>query len=345
MVGASLLGKPPEDGKKEDKGTDWEKEAKTAEDKFRYTQTMKSLSGADETEKMRLERETEAKAERDAAAARAQELENDRLQRIDDERKTALQKAEDERKAREEREKELAAEKQRTVSEQISALKDEVVKMREGGGDGRTLTGIASQIKDLKTAITDLGLVNPAAARDASTEVELARLSYQQAKEDREFQWKMRQDDKNFKIELKKLDRDWDLKLRELDQANKKDSMIANMPAFFGAAVAKGLVDNAMGTEMEEGGDEAGERITRQPKPKSPPQNYHLEVPEGEAGETICPKCKNVISIRANTKQAVCLNCQSRFPIVRLPREPQQEPPAPEPETNLETTTLEEEEE
>lgn len=179
---------------------------------------------------------------------------------------------------------------------------------------------IHEQFKEQFTALQalakELGLEKTSTGQDPMVQLELAKLNYQQSKEEREFKWKMRQDEKNFQLQLKQLDKDDVYRNATLAQQARKDDMIASFPQQIGAAIAKGILDNEGRAGTPSGGISQNQ--------SSPSKPYQLEAPEGESGEVPCPTCEargqpTKVGIGPDTTTAECAWCGSKFDVTRVP--------------------------
>jgi hypothetical protein len=179
---------------------------------------------------------------------------------------------------------------------------------------------IYEQFKEQYTALQEtakaLGYEKTSAGRDPMVELEIAKLGFQQAREDREFQWKMEQDKREFDLKLIGLKDDKDFKQAQLAQQARKDEMFANLPQTIGGAIAKGLLEGQPGVAGQPGN--IGQK---QPAP----QNYHMEIPIGEAGTIPCPNCKTPIGVGPTQTLAECVNCKAQYPITRVAQSAAQE--------------------
>jgi len=165
------------------------------------------------------------------------------------------------------------------------------------------------QFTAAQTFAKELGFEKTSGGQDPMVTLELKKMEYQQAREDREFKWKMRQDEKQFQLDIQKMNDDREYHRAQLDQQAKKDQIFASLPQQIGAAFARGVLDN-------EGGAPPGGTIQRQQAPAKP---YHLEAPEGESGEIDCPTCQAKVGIGPDTTSAECAWCRSKFTITRIP--------------------------
>lgn len=176
---------------------------------------------------------------------------------------------------------------------------------------------IHEQFKDQLTALRDmaqdLGLEKTSSGRDPMVDIELAKMSYEQAREDREFKWKMRQDEKTFQLQLQTAADDREYKRAQIKSQAKRDEMIASIPEQIGDAAGRAIVDST-------------KRGAAQQRPigQSPaaPQAPAIQLGEGESGTIGCtePGCGSMIEVAATTTLAQCLGCNARYPVIRVPR-------------------------
>jgi hypothetical protein len=173
---------------------------------------------------------------------------------------------------------------------------------------------IHEQFKEQFTALQalakELGFEKTSTGQDPMIQLELAKLNYQQSKEEREFKWKMRQDEKNFQLQIKQMDKDDAYRNAALAQQARKDDMLASLPQQIGSAIARGVM------ESEGGGASQGGISQRQ---QGPAKTYQFEAPEGEGGKIECPSCHAEVGIGSDTTSAECAWCRSKFTITRIP--------------------------
>jgi len=272
--------------------TAMEKLGKTPEPPFKVTGEVK-LGNIDLQEQQRLAQERadklvqgkdgELKAERERANTAEQKLQEERL--------TSLRQNFDHK----------LDELNKTIEKTVTANRRDERPIHEQFRD---------QFTALQTLAKELGFEKTSTGQDPMVQLELAKLTYQQAQEDREFKWKMRQDEKNFQLQLKQMEKDDQYRNATLAQQARKDDMIASFPHQIGAAIAKGVL------ESEGGAIPQGGTIQRQQTPTKP---YQLEAPEGEEGEIDCPTCQSKVGIGPDTTSAECAWCKSKFTITRIP--------------------------
>ncbi len=240
---------------------------------------------------MQQQREQELAAERAAASDRAQqqEAENKRLhEQLYNERVESMRKE---------------------FSEKMEALRQTIA----GGGNQKTFS---EQYAELVGMARELGLEKTGTGKDPMVELELAKLNFQQSKEEREFKWKMRQDEKTFAMQMEQMKQDREFRQAELMHKAKRDDLFASFPDMVGRAIAKGLVDS------EQSAISAGMNapISNRPAPAAKSGKlFHIEVGEGESGEIACGNCGTPVGVGSTSTEAVCVNCNSRFDIVRKP--------------------------
>jgi len=159
------------------------------------------------------------------------------------------------------------------------------------------------QFQELQEISKLLGFEKTKEGRDPAISLELAKLDYERAREEREFKWKLRQDEKQWQIELQKLQDEREYRRAQLEQQAKKDEMLASFPQYIGSAIARGL--------LETKGGEAP--VTGQSS-----QGQHIEAGQGEGGEVECPSCGQPVGIGPTARTAVCANCGFKAPIRRV---------------------------
>jgi len=226
-------------------------------------------------------REQEQDADRQATAQRAQEMETENKQ---------LQN-------------QLYQEKIESLRRDFSEKMETLQKTIQSGGSQKSFM---EQWTEMQTMAKEMGLEKTSTGQDPMIQLELAKMNYQQAKEDREFKWQMKQDDKKWQLEMQKLQDDREFRHIELNQQAKKDEMFASLPQTIGGAISKGLIDG-------QGEGEADHPITRQGK------SYHIEIGEGESGDIICNNCDTPVGVGPTTTKAVCAGCNRIFNVTRKP--------------------------
>lgn len=238
----------------------------------------------------RQRREAEMEQERQAAAQRAQQTE------------------EENKNLKEQMYQERIESLRRDFQEKMDALQKTI----QSGGSQKSFS---EQYNELLSMAKEMGLEKTDTGQDPMIQLELAKLNYQQAKEDREFKWKMKQDDKQFQLEMQKMQDEREHRKAELAQQAKKDEMFASFPQRLGGAIAKGMMEgeeeegiSAPATKRKEGG-----------------KAYHIEIGEGEAGEIPCPNCDTPVGVGPSSKAAVCVDCGSKFRVDRKSAEPAEE--------------------
>lgn len=241
--------------------------------------------GTIDVQEERRRRENELESERQAAAQRAQEVEaeNKRLQQ------------------------ELYQERIESLRRDFSEKFEELQRAAQSGNQ----KNFTDQYNEVLTIAKELGLEKTGAGQDPMIQLELAKLNYQQSREEREFKWKMREDEKKWQLDMEKLKDEREFRRAELAQQAKKDEMFASFPQLLGGAIARGIMDG----EGNEGEQPAPER-----KIQKESKRYHIEVDEGESGEIECPECHSPVVVAPSTKTAVCLGCNSKFDVVRKPQ-------------------------
>lgn len=218
---------------------------------------------------------------------------------------------------REERDKRQAAE-QALYAERVEGLRrDFTTKIAELNGtieklataprrDERSiLEEFKEQFNTLQTMAKEFGFARTSDGQDPMIQLELAKLSMQQAKDEREFKRQMREDDKRWQIEIQKLQDDREHKRAQVQVQAKRDDMIASFPEHIGAAVARGLVDRGQSTPA--------------PGFARPVQQSQTAAPAGKLATIPCPECKSPIAIAPDTSIATCAMCNSQFQVNRQP--------------------------
>lgn len=168
------------------------------------------------------------------------------------------------------------------------------------------------QFRDQFTALNELakemGLERTSSGQDPMIQLELAKLQYQTAREEREFKREMRNDEKRWQIELQKLQDDREYKRAQIEQQSRKDDFIASGFQHIGGAIAQGMRES-------EGGPPQPGHIS-QPA-RSGAQAYRLRIPPNAAKTFACPNCKTAVSVGPTTVTGQCIECGTQFLVVR----------------------------
>lgn len=167
------------------------------------------------------------------------------------------------------------------------------------------------QLTSLRELAQDLGLEKTSTGQDPMIALELAKLNFSQAREEREFKWKMRQDEKNFQLEIRKANDEREHNQGLLQAQARKDDMLASLPEQIGGAFARGIKGSSRGGAP-------------QPVGQSRADPQAIRIGEGESGAIGCAECESMIEVAPTTTVAQCLGCNARYPIIRVPAgEPQ----------------------
>lgn len=237
-------------------------------------------------------------------------------------------------KAREETSKELKEERERATKAEQRLYEERVESLRRDfehqmGELNKTIEKLLTagrkderpiyeQFKEQFAAAQEfaksLGFEKTSTGQDPMVALELKKMDYQQAREDREFKWKMRQDEKQFQLDMQKMNDEREFRKAQLEQDARKNDMFASLPQQIGAAFARGVMENKESTSP---------RSISQ-RQQTPAKTYPLEAFEGEAGEVDCPTCKargkpTKVGIGPDTTSAECAWCGSKFDITRIP--------------------------
>lgn len=167
---------------------------------------------------------------------------------------------------------------------------------------------------------------------DPRLQIELAKITLEEANRNREFQLKLKQYDIEMNRQSRLDEQNLMIRREELAQKAKRDQMIASLPEQLGSAFAKGMLAEGGLKGFGGAGAPVAQRVSAQPPPPShslapqqtPPAvapesnaGAYLQVAPGESGTFNCPSCNQEIAIAADTTQAVCSGCDFHVPIVR----------------------------
>jgi|GEM_PF-3455817 len=175
----------------------------------------------------------------------------------------------------------------------------------------------------LQQVARQLGGASTNSGQDPNIQLELARLNFTQAREEREFKRQMRNDEKNWQLQVETLRGEREMRQRELDQSAKKDELFASLPQSIGGAIARGLIDRDQGEAPSSG------QIGQAPQQT---KVYSVNnIAEGKAVELPCPDCQTPVGVGPNSTSARCVNCGAQFRMNRQPvqGEDYQHPPEP----------------
>ena len=164
------------------------------------------------------------------------------------------------------------------------------------------------EFKAVQELAKDLGLERTNAGQDPMIQLELAKLSYQQAREEREFKRQMRNDEKSFQLQLQQLRDQQAHQQAQLEQQSKRDDILTNITQQFGVAVGRGIRDGGNSVSPSE------QQVSQQPSTR---RAYEVRIRPGQEGPMICPECKAQVGIGPDTEAAQCVQCRTHFAIVR----------------------------
>lgn len=214
-----------------------------------------------------------------------------------------------------------------TMKAQIDNLQRTIADAASRGNSNQG--GLLERLSEVEKIAEKLGFGRGGAPTPASQGIppimllEMKKMEIDNARADREFQWKMEQDRRQWDLKMKEFDRQSKLDMAKLGSENERNQMLAALPETLGAVIARGLADG--------GGAASPNEEPHVTQAAAKPQSYHLEAPAGEAGTTQCPQCGSPIAVGANATRAVCAKCRFTAEITRIPREPgepEAQPPA-----------------
>ncbi len=298
-------GKNPEKSP-EDEATEYKKRTAAAQAKHDYVTTVDTLANPPSIQAMREERDKELTEERKAAQARAKDAEDRERQRLADEAQAAATEAAQEKQKREETEQKLQAQHDQMLLDKLDDLK-------------RSQKPMGEQAKEFfqyaQEAANMLGFERPSSIKPQSDDpriaLELAKLNIDAAREDRKFQLEMEDRKRDWDMKLLQFQREGAFKEKELALQAKKDEHLFSLPQAIGGAIAKGLIDH------EAGGTAPPGSISQ--KQQNPVKLYRIEVGQGQSGDFECPNCHTPVAIGPTSTAAQCAECNSQFPIDRVP--------------------------
>ncbi len=155
--------------------------------------------------------------------------------------------------------------------------------------------------------------VNPA-IQDASLQLQILKMNNDNAREAREFEWKMKQYDLERDARIQEIKDNNLVAMEKVKLERERNNMLASLPETIGGAIARGLLDS---------GNPGS--VSRQPQRQAgPPKQYRVEAGIGQQGEIGCPNCQTMVAILPDTEVAICASCGAHLPVIRT-APPQQE--------------------
>jgi len=296
----------------EDEATRYEKMTRSAEAQHRYATTIDGLLNPASVQEMREKRERGLEEERKAAEARAQALQEQEYQRLQQEREDAARHAAEEEQKREQAEAALRDHQNQMLMKKLEELQGSQKPMQDQ---------LNEYISFAETLATRMGFERPAGAaptQDPTVTLELEKMKLQASREERKFQWEMEQDRRKWDLQLQRLTMERESKKAELEQAKQKDELFATLPQRIGQAIVAGWMDRGSGNAP--GGGPVG-----QPAPQQPQRAYQIQVSEGEYGEIDCPHCQTKVGVGPTSSRASCVGCNAQFGVARTPSAPAQD--------------------
>lgn len=252
-----------------------------------------------------------------------QEREKQAREEAERTRKEKEEELKEERQKRSEAEEKLHESQMLNVQQVLTQKIESLEKQVQAGMSQKNFAQQAAEIRELAT---ELGYQRPdpnlSTSGDATIRLELAKISMEEKRLDREFKWKMKQDDKEWQLKLQELQDKRDAKEAELTQQRKRDEMISSAPQMIGAAIARGIVES----------ESRGSGVSQ---PAAGKTGHHVEAGMGESGETSCPECGEAVGIGSTARSAVCPGCGLKIHIKRVGEKPTEAKP-PEPKVEPE---------
>lgn len=290
----------------EDEATEYKKKTEAAKAKSDYVTTVDTLANPPSVQVMREKREQELIDQGKAATTRAQDLEDREHTRLEKEAQDAAAAAATEQQKREAAEQKLHDQQNQLLLDKLEELKKSQKPWNEQ---------LTEYLTFAETLAGKLGFQKVGAPRLASDDphiaLELAKLDLERSREERKFDLEMENSKREWDMKLLTFQREGAFKEKELALQAKKDEHLFSLPQAIGGAIAKGLIDHGAGGAASPGG------ISQ--KPQSTVKLYRIEVGQGQEGEFECPNCHTPVAIGPTSTEAQCVECNSRFPIARVP--------------------------
>jgi hypothetical protein len=183
--------------------------------------------------------------------------------------------------------------------------------------------GFADQVAQ-KMGYQKPGMTTPA-SENPQIALEIAKMQIESAERQRAHEIQMEKDRREWDLKLKQMDMDNRFKERELELQEKRNEQIFSFPEVIGGAIAKGLIDRGAG----QGGSQGG-RIGGRGSAQSRPEEPYVRVGEGRGGSFECPSCHSEVGVGPTTTEAACVNCNRKFPVIRIPAHAGPPPPGTE---------------
>ena len=288
--------KPPETEKEE-----YEKKTGALKAKAEFAATADALSNPESVQRIREQREKELVDAANKARADSDEAANRERKRLEDDKTAAENAAAAEQQKREAAEAALRAQKDQALLDKLNELQTSRKPLSEQFAEYFAFVDTITE----KLGLPKVGTRTPEPAGDPRIALEIERLKIEDNQKQREHDLKMSNDKKEWDLKLMQFQRDGEFKNKELELQAKKADQIFQLPQVLGAAIAQGLMKRS------------GEGVNVGQK-QQPPQNFHIEIPVGEAGSIPCPNCQTQIGVGPEQTLAKCIKCQAEYPITRI---------------------------
>jgi molecular chaperone GrpE (heat shock protein) len=184
----------------------------------------------------------------------------------------------------------------KNLAEQVKEARELLVTLQpsDDRGKGLLVEGVPAQIAiELKQM-------------DHNLQIKLAKMEDDRQQRNQEFQ-----------LTLKRYDEERLTKQAEIEGRlqveRERNDIIAQGLQIVGGAAGKAYADALRGSAQ-------GVPVQA---PQAADKIYEIELGEGESGTTDCPKCHSAIGVGPTTTLAQCVNCGSKFPVVRTGQQTQ----------------------
>jgi|GEM_PF-7076972 len=248
---------------------------------------------------------------------RAEDMANEAIGRVEEEKKALETRVVETEKKYSEMRYEALKDLFTKTNEELTRKIEET---RKGANNDSDIASLFTKLETITPVLEKMGYskapATPSSGPSEQVLIMLKKMDIDNARAEREFQWKMRIDDKEAARLAKKDEMEMSYKAQELK--DKKEAALANRNMLgdgletIGRAIGSAMKDATPGGEIEEQAPPP-RPAPRQPAPKVKP----ILAGVGEAGQIACPSCQEPIVIGADTEVATCANCGFKTPVIR----------------------------
>jgi hypothetical protein len=305
------VSKPAEDIK-----IDFAAKTKELQQEAEFHETADRLANPPSFRELQEKHLKDAEDKEKAAAKRVQDLEDERLTRIQQESDASAQEAQRQKELREKAEDDLRKSQTQLILDEIKRLHEINVSPEKKIEEYL----LFNDMMEKRFGKADKPPTEQPAALDSKVAFELKKMEIGLE------QWKiemgLKRDELQYKRELDKEERldNKELKKEELQLKAKNQQFLADLPKVLADTFAAGIVARV---------DAGGASVPISANPGASQAVSHFEAVVGEAGELDCPKCATKVGVGPTTTQTVCSKCGQKFEIKRVPPETAPKPNEP----------------